>query len=264
MKDFFAKEKIEAYALCPYSQVSLLRERKLAPLRKEWGSDPRWVLVFLAPYYVGEEEGNLSLYARSRDYHLYFEEVFSRLKEYLKQKGLPWRFYGFSDNSPINEVELAARCGLGVRGDHGLLIHPRYGSYVFIGELFFEEKPNLEVVSLGEPKGCSHCGACQRACPVGKIGERCLSELSQKKRLTEEEERLLAQHGILWGCDACQQACPCNKEASLSPLPFFWKERIPFLNEEILMQLYQEGLLEQRAFAWRGIQVLLRNLSLTL
>lgn len=264
MKEFFRREAIEAYALCSMEQIPLLLERKLEPIRKEWGRDPRYVLVLLAPYYVGEEEGNLSLYARSLDYHLYFEGLFSRLGSYLEKKGSPLRFAGFCDNSPAHEVELAARCGLGVKGDHGLLIHPRYGSYVFIGEIFFEEKPDLPLCDCREAAECSHCGACQRACPVGEEKALCLSALSQKKRLSQQEEALLRRHGVVWGCDLCQRACPQNKAAALTPIPFFFEDRIPCVGEENLLKLQQEGLFEKRAYAWRGIQVILRNLSLTL
>ncbi len=264
MKSFFEKEGIDAYALCSFEGVKLRLERKLEPLRKEWGRDPQWVLVFLVPYYVGEEEGNLSLYARSRDYHRYFEGLYARLREYLWQKGDASRFAGFCDNSPAFEVDLAAGCGLGVKGDHGLLIHPRYGSYVFIGEIFWERKPDLPVTPLGEFRECSHCGACRDACPVQGKMSLCLSGISQKKSLCPEEEALLRQHRVVWGCDRCQLACPQNQGCAQTSVEFFREDRIPYLSRELLMDLQQRGLLDERAFAWRGLQVPLRNLSLTL
>lgn len=57
-------------------------------------------------------------------------------------------------------MEAAARAGLGVVGDNGLLIHPLYGSYVFIGELVTD----LPLKGVGqEPEGCLHCGRCAAA-----------------------------------------------------------------------------------------------------
>lgn len=269
MLEFLKREGIDRFAFCPFSRARITLERKLQPLREQWGGDPETVMVFLAPYSLGEaEEGNISVYARSRDYHLYFEEVGRRLKAYAATGAIEGELALFGDNSPVDEVELAYRCGLGVKGDHGLLIDPVYGSYVFIGEVFFQKDPGLPHAPLGGVKECLHCSACVKACPVGCAGtsdrSRCLSLLSQKKKLSSEEEALLREHPTLWGCDLCQDACPMNRRAASTPLAFFREDRTPFLSEKLLRELEQTGRFEERAFSWRGKDVLLRNLSLTL
>ncbi len=269
MLNFLKQEKIDRFAFCSFDRARITLERKLKPLREQWGADPETVMVFLAPYGMGQaEDGNISVYARSRDYHLYFDGVYRRLLSYAKEGKIRGGFALFGDNSPVDEVDLAYRCGLGVKGDHGLLIDPRYGSYVFIGEIFFQNDPGVCHAPLEGVKECLHCGACAKACPVSCITaadrSRCLSHLSQKKKLTQEEAALLLEHGILWGCDLCQEACPLNRGALPTPLDFFKEERTPFVSQSLVEELIREGTFEQRAFAWRGKDVLLRNLTLTL
>jgi epoxyqueuosine reductase len=75
----------------------------------------------------------------------------------------------------------------------------------------------------------------------------CLSALTQKKRLTQEEEELLQAHSLVWGCDTCQLVCPHNHGVENTPLAFFREERIPVLTQEILSYLQESGDFEKRA-----------------
>ena len=112
-------------------------------------------------------------------------------------------FSAFVDNSPIPEVKTAALAGLGVVGENGLLITEEFGSWVFIGEIvtdLFIECEEREI------KSCIKCGKCKKVCPAKN---ECLSAVSQKKgELSSEEERLLKENNIVWGCDICQEVCP--------------------------------------------------------
>ncbi|MBQ9544409.1 MAG: epoxyqueuosine reductase [Clostridia bacterium] len=265
--DFLKTEKIDRFAFCDFSKARVINPVKLERLEKLWGKAPQTVMVFLAPYSVGTDEpGNISLYARSRDYHLYFGGFFDRLGEYLGPDGAS-DFAGFSDNSPVDEVDLAVRSGLGVRGDNSLLIDRTYGSFIFIGEIFFRTDPGYPLSEMDRSGECLHCGRCKKACPVGCVGTKdrslCLSYLSQKKRLEEHEEELLVRHGVLWGCDECQLCCPMNKSAKKTPLEFFSSDRVPFLTDETLDEIVSGGTFADRAFSWRGENVLRRNLNLT-
>ena len=267
MLDFLKNERIERFAFCGFSEARVINPAKLERLESSWGAPPRTVLVFLAPYSVGTDEpGNISLYARSRDYHLYFSGLFGRLAEYFGSDNAPV-FAGFSDNSPVDEVDLAVRSGLGVRGDNSLLIDKTYGSFIFIGEIFFRDDLGYPLSDMNGAGECLHCGRCARACPVGCIGTKdrglCLSYLSQKKRLEPAEEELLVSHGVLWGCDECQLACPMNAAAKRTPLEFFSSDRVSFLTDEALDGIISSGRFGERAFSWRGEAVLRRNLSLT-
>ena len=95
---------------------------------------------------------------------------------------------------------------------------------------------------------------------------RCLSHLTQKKgELSEEEERLVAAHDLIWGCDCCQRACPHNRRAALTPLAEFREDLMDNLTPEQLEGLTNrtfQAAYGARAFAWRGPAVLRRNLAL--
>lgn len=219
-------------------------------------------IVALFPYRVPEPPRyNLSRYAWIPDYHLVAGEMLGEVCSELQSLYPGERFVPFVDASPIGEVSAAVAAGLGVLGDNGQLITPRYGSYVFIGEI-------LTTLSLppDQPMGgeCLHCGRCAAVCPGGCIGPqgidiaRCRSHLSQKKgALAPEEEEALRQGGLAWGCDLCLQACPMNQGAAYTPIPAFLQDVQPVLTEENLPVL-----LRNRAFAWRGEAVLRRNLRL--
>ena len=159
LSEFFKKEKIEYYVACPISEVRVINRDQLR--RATEGLEPDTAVCFIVSYYCGKESvGNISRYAMARDYHIYFRELFSRLREECDLK-----FAGFSDNSPIAEVELAARLGLGVVGRNRLLINEKYGSFVFIGELLTEGDAGLGTVKVGDVRCCPGCGVCEECCP---------------------------------------------------------------------------------------------------
>ena len=220
-------------------------------------------ILLAVPYMSGEEsERNLSAYAVPRDYHLYFREMFARLLPALRERFPDIHFAGFADHSPIDEIHAAITAGLGVIGDHGLLLTELYSSYVFLGEIITDAILPAVPVTPGE---CLHCGACRRACPVGLDKSRCLSALTQKKgELSEEEWLRLDAHPLVWGCDTCQKVCPYTVKARqrgtiYQTPPFFREHRIPSLTSEEIDRMNDETFAE-RAYAWRGRAVIRRNL----
>ena len=260
-RDFFATEGIEAYGLLPFSACRVTYPELLT---RRADFTPRSLLVFLVPYYTGPGE-NLSLYAVSRDYHLYMSDLFDRLLACLREAYPEGGFCAFADHSPIDERHAAVTAGLGIYGDNGLLIHPKYGSLVFIGEIF-SSLPAPEDTLLHPPQGCEHCGACRRACPTGALEGKgdCLSEITQRKgNLSEEAYHLMRRYRTVWGCDLCQTACPHTRRAmasgAVTPLRFFHEARLPRLDTEILGAMTPEEF-KTRAFAWRGRKTIERNL----
>lgn len=260
------EERIDAYAPLPFSETRPVRAYLLERIAD---FTPKTALMLLIPYYAGPTE-NLSLYAAARDYHAYMQGLFSRLCPRLTE-ATPYRFFGFSDHSPIHERHAAASAGLGAIGENGLLLHERYGSFVFIGELITDAPPEALGYTAPAPlRRCSGCGACRRACPGGILrgeSEFCLSAVTQKKgELTEEEKALLLQGGSVWGCDACQTACPHNRARirdgrALTPIPYFREERLTRLTHSLISEM-SDAEFAARAFSFRGRAPLLRNLAL--
>ena len=258
--NFFKKEKIEYYATVAKESLRFTRSYLL----EKRGIEPTLAILFLIPYYTVRGV-NISSYAVSRDYHLYVRDVTDRLISELKIAYPDYEFYGFGDHSPIDERHAAASAGLGIFGDNGLLINEKYGSYVFIAEIFTNAPKELfDVKVTASPKRCDGCGACAFACPTGCLsgGVSCLSDITQKKgELSSEERELILKEGIAWGCDACQRVCPYNSALVETPLDFFRSETISKLSYQLVDSMGDEEF-RSRAYSWRGKAVILRNLSL--
>lgn len=225
----------------------------------------RSVLVFLFPYFAGARPGNLSLYARGRDYHAVIRDALAPEASAWQAAHPENRFLVLADASPIPEVRAAALAGLGVIGENGLLIHETFGSYVFIGTIVTD----LDLPGTTQPvRACLRCGRCKKACPGGVLrGEGvCLSALTQQSgALTPGEEALLRKHPLIWGCDLCQMACPMNANVPLTDTPPFREGLIDSLDADALEGLTRRAFAEKypdRAFTWRGPAPLRRNLAL--
>ncbi len=224
--------------------------------------EPKTLLVGLFPYYTGKHEGrNLSLYSVIPDYHDVAGQMLQTACENLKAAFSHGEFVPFADASPISEVTAALRAGLGVRGRNGQLITEQFGSMVFIGEIVTDVE--FDIADFPE-KSCENCGKCIRACPTGALSQsgfdksRCRSHFSQKKgKLTEWEAEQLISGGLAWGCDICTLSCPHNAAPAVTPIERFRSDVVFTADEENL-----ERLMQNRAFAWRGIKVIQRNLSL--
>ncbi len=255
ISELAAAHSLEAVGVCAFDPV----KRPLLPCRAaaRLPEGARSVIVVLFPYaFASDAPRNISRYACVPDYHHAAGTVLGSFAASLGQAFTEERFEPFIDNSPLPEVACAVAAGLGVRGDNGLLISDRYGSYVFIGcivttmALSFDE----------QARECLHCGACAAAC-VGAClpdarRDTCVSALTQKKgELTAEELARIRKGGLLWGCDACQEVCPLNRGKEIKPHPCFaWYE--PWLSERSLEDL------TDKAYGWRGKAVLKRNLTL--
>lgn len=258
--EFFSAEHIEFYREMRVSDLVIWNERKYQNMLKQMGTAES-ALIFLIPYFCGQQTTNLSVYAQVRDYHDYLNGLTERFRAMIDRAGGDVKVCGFTDSSPISERRAALEAGLGVLGENGLVLNEKYGSYFFIGEFFLSRayKPQTK-----QPIAhCTRCHACRKACPTGAIDdpkrERCLSLLSQKKHLTADEQALVDQAECKWGCDLCQTACPMNREASLTPIPYFQTDLVTHLTEEAICAPEEE--FSRRAYAWRGREVLRRNLK---
>ena len=261
IRKLLLENRIELCGAIPLSECAILRPHLLTKAGISDGS----VIVFAVPYYVDDGEGSpISIYAVPKDYHLYFKELSEYMIPRLNERFKGNKFAVFSDHSPINEVEAAAKCGLGTIGKHGLLITEKYSSFVFIGSLITDAVIDAPVSDI---KLCENCGLCQKHCPASLSKNECLSAITQKKgELSKDEIALIREHRTAWGCDICQLACPHTKKAILrgtinSEIPFFLSNRLPFPTYEDIINMSDEEFSE-RAYSWRGRALILRNLKL--
>jgi len=216
-------------------------------------------MIAAFPSLTDDGPGLIARYARGADYHTV---VAARLEAIRDELGVIGTVR--VDSSPVPEVMAARMAGVGKTGRHGLCIVPGYGSYVALGAIVLDrgQGSGFRGQLLTDAGFCGGCGECVRACPTGALGgerldrERCLSFITQAKTLTAVQEALLKAHPRHWGCDTCQEACPENKNAAMTALPEF--------NASGAVREYCPGMdIDDRAFAWRGRDVLERNYRLS-
>jgi len=218
-------------------------------------------IAFIFPYFNKSAfSGNISAYCAVADYHTVIGMQLKSICTDLSEKFVGYSFVPFVDSSPVDEVDMAVKAGLGVKGKNSLLITPQYGSYVFIGEILTDMP--LENTTCFENKGCLDCGLCRKACPGGAIScgvttEKCASHISQKKGdLTAREIAILSRAHTVFGCDICQKVCPMNKNIT--------RENNLF-NDDIFSTVTAENVekvYKSRPFGWRGLKVLQRNIEI--
>ncbi|SDB19005.1 tRNA epoxyqueuosine(34) reductase QueG [Belnapia rosea] len=171
------------------------------------------------------DRGNISIYARNRDYH---DVLKSRLKALARWMVATWPealVKVFVDTAPVMEKPLAQEAGLGWQGKHTNLVSRQHGSWLFLGEVY-------TTLSLpADPPGadrCGRCSACLDICPTRAFPEprrldarRCISYLTIEHRGPIPEEHRAPMGNRIYGCDDCLAVCPWNKFARAHSEPGF-------------------------------------------
>ena len=176
----------------------------------------RSAIVVALDYGGREPPGTLARYARGRDYHSVMKDRLRKLLKWLETEteskiaGRP-----YVDTGPVLERDLARLAGLGWFGKNSMLIHPRRGSFLFLGALFVNVE--LEADAPFEEEHCGTCRRCIDACPTSAIvgdgvvdATRCISYLTIEKRGAIPIEWRQAIGTLVYGCDICQDVCPWN------------------------------------------------------
>jgi epoxyqueuosine reductase len=200
--------------------------------------EARSAVVVAMSYYQGsppstrtshdEKRGRVARYAWGDDYHEIMWERLDRLLEFVQgQADRPVSGRRYVDTGPILERELAVRAGLGWFGKNTMLINPRLGSWLLLGELLLD----LEL-DVDPPFATDHCGTCTRcvdACPTRCIlpertldASRCISYLTIELKSPDMPDALQPLVGEwVFGCDVCQEVCPWNRFAGPTQEPAF-------------------------------------------
>ena len=204
-------------------------EKRFAPDRLVEGA--KTVVVCYVGYkntvsegYAADSRTKIASYACNRDYHLTIKEMLHTLLQRIRTAHPEVTGRAFVDSAPLAEKSLAVAAGLGWIGRNSLLITPRHGSFVHLGELVLStEADHYDTPFMADR--CGSCRACIDHCPTQAIlnGERMINASRCIACHTIEREPDCAIHldGWIFGCDACQHHCPYNLRAPRQANPAF-------------------------------------------
>lgn len=214
----------------------------------------------------GANRGILARSAWGKDYHHVLREAMKKLEAFIKERVPGARIESMVDTGALNDRAVAERAGIGFRGKNSLIISPKWGSWIYLGELItnIPFPPDTPVT-----EDCGECTKCLDACPTGALvgpgelnAQRCVSFLTQTKGLLEEE--FMQKIGNrLYGCDTCQTVCPKNRGKHWSHRPELLPD--PEVAKPLLLPILDISNREFKerfgdsAAAWRGKKPIQRN-----
>lgn len=159
----------------------------------------------------------ISRYALGRDYHKLMRKRLEMLAQKINQVIGTFNYRAFCDSAPVLEKAIAEKAGLGWIGKHTNVIHPKAGSWFFLGEIY----TNIPLpIDPPQKNHCGTCQACMDICPTQAIigpyqldARRCISYLTIELRDAIPIELRPLIGNRIYGCDDCQLVCPWNKFA---------------------------------------------------
>ena len=165
------------------------------------------------------DRANISVYARNKDYHNLIKKRLKKLGRWLG-KEFNCDLKVFVDTAPILEKPLGQAAGIGWQGKHSNLVNQKFGSWLFLGEIF--TTLNLEP-DASEVDHCGSCKKCLDICPTNAFPEpymldasRCISYLTIEHKGHIPVEYREKMGNRIYGCDDCLAVCPWNKFAKMA------------------------------------------------
>jgi epoxyqueuosine reductase len=200
----------------------------------------RSIIALAMPYPPPPEFTNLPLeariaaYALGEDYHAVLSDRLRMLGRDLDAlAGGARKHRAYVDTGPVLEREIASRAGLGWIGRNSMLIHPGWGSFVYLAVILTEmEFPPDPPFAFDR---CGTCGRCVQACPTGCIlpdrtidSRRCIAYWTIEHRGPIPEDVRGRIGPWAYGCDICQIVCPWNRKAHpAEETPFLPRPHFP-------------------------------------
>ena len=168
------------------------------------------------------DRGTISVYARNRDYHDIVKGKLKHLAQFVVSRFGP-QVKVFVDTAPVMEKPLATKAGIGWQGKHTNLVSRRYGSWLFLGEIY----TTLDLPP--DPPHQDRCGTCSRCldiCPTSAFpapyrldATRCISYLTIEHDGPIPTELRPLMGNRIYGCDDCLAVCPWNRFARAAQDP---------------------------------------------
>jgi len=162
------------------------------------------------------EKAYVTRYAVGRDYHKLMRKRLATLAKRIDEAVSGYEYRAFVDSAPVLERALAQRAGLGWIGKNNMVIHPKAGSFFFLGEIFTSAP--LPVDEPFEKEHCGSCSACLEVCPTDAFegphkldARKCISYLTIELSGSIPVELRSKMGNRVFGCDDCQLVCPWNK-----------------------------------------------------
>ena len=236
----------------------------------------RSIVTVLYNYFPKHQIGNtckfkIAKYAYGADYHDVLKRKLRQLLGHIEnQVGKMENCRIFVDSAPVLDRAWAVRSGLGFIGKNTSLIHPKKGSFFFIGHLFLPT--DLTATGHALTNRCGRCTRCIDACPTGALeapfridARKCISYLTieHKGNLDLLDHNLF--NGWMYGCDICQDVCPYNRFSLPNNEPDFQpSEALVAMREEDWTRLNPNGfeaLFKHSAVKRVGFEGLKRNID---
>lgn len=214
------------------------------------------------------------IFARSawgQDYHQVLRTAMDKLVSFIRERVPEAMIESMVDTGALVDRAVSQRAGIGFSAKNCSIISPKFGSWIFLGELVtnIPFPPDTPVT-----EDCGECTKCIDACPTGALvgpgqlnAQRCISFLTQTKGFLDEEF-MLKIGNRLYGCDTCQIVCPKNRGKNWDHHPEFHPD--PEVVKPLLLPLLDIGNREfkerfgQSSASWRGKKPIQRNAVIAL
>lgn len=219
----------------------------------------------------GERRGILARSAWGRDYHLVLREALERLEAFIRERVPEAVMESMVDTGVLVDRAVAERAGIGFSGKNCAIISPKWGSWIYLGEMVtnIPFPPDTPVT-----EGCGSCTKCIDACPTGALvgpgelnAQACVSYLTQTKGFLDDEY-MTKIGNRLYGCDTCQMVCPHNRGKNWEHHPELLPD--PEQAKPLLLPILDLSNREFKekfgssAAAWRGKKPIQRNAVIAL
>ena len=142
--------------------------------------------------------------------------MLTNLGKWLQSEIPDLEFRAFVDSAPVLERAFSQKAGLGFFGKNTMIIHPKRGSFFFLGELLLSKR--IDIPSEPIVNHCGQCTRCIKACPTDAIvspfkidARKCISYLTIEHFGPIPLEYREAMGNRIFGCDDCQIVCPWNR-----------------------------------------------------